>query len=379
MKEMDTILDEMAAKWDTLNKDQQIALAQTVAGVRQYTQLIALMDNWDFMEENLATSANSTGALDEQQKIYEESWAASQDRVKASMEGVFDSLINEDFFIELNDTLSSVLGVVEKLVDAIGGMPGILSIVGVLITSIFKDELSNGINNALHNFKNFTGASKEELKRLKKEAYEYARSMTEGLADTPGSEAMDAQRRHLERTYEMQKQLEVAIVGTNSAQEKAAREAFKTAENYSKAAVEAAKYAEEVNANFALEGAYAHCMYSPQMLYKLSNEINSKNQYFIVDVYNYLAYDNYKEQINIFDQCIELFNDRIIIFHIKDFIVDEENKKLAQCCIGKGLMNYDYMIPIIKEKCPNAVLVFEGSKPEDMEFSYNFIKEKLGE
>ena len=34
-----------------------------------------------------------------------------------------------------------------------------------------------------------------------------------------------------------------------------------------------AKYAEEVNANFALEGAYAHCMYSPQMLYKLSNEI----------------------------------------------------------------------------------------------------------
>jgi hypothetical protein len=34
---MDKILDEMAAKWVTLNKDQQIALAQTVAGVRQYT------------------------------------------------------------------------------------------------------------------------------------------------------------------------------------------------------------------------------------------------------------------------------------------------------------------------------------------------------
>jgi hypothetical protein len=47
---MDTILTEMAAKWDTLGKDQQVALAQSVAGVRQYTQLIALMDNWDFME-----------------------------------------------------------------------------------------------------------------------------------------------------------------------------------------------------------------------------------------------------------------------------------------------------------------------------------------
>ena len=46
---MDEILDEIGAKWDTIGKDQQIALAQTVAGVRQYNQFIALMDNWDFM------------------------------------------------------------------------------------------------------------------------------------------------------------------------------------------------------------------------------------------------------------------------------------------------------------------------------------------
>jgi TP901 family phage tail tape measure protein len=49
LKDMDNILNEMAAKWQTLSKDQQVSLAQTVAGVRQYTQLIALMDNWDFM------------------------------------------------------------------------------------------------------------------------------------------------------------------------------------------------------------------------------------------------------------------------------------------------------------------------------------------
>jgi hypothetical protein len=31
---MDDILNEMGAKWDTLAKDQQVALAETVAGVR---------------------------------------------------------------------------------------------------------------------------------------------------------------------------------------------------------------------------------------------------------------------------------------------------------------------------------------------------------
>jgi TP901 family phage tail tape measure protein len=47
LKDMDRILDEMAAKWDTLSDTQQVALAQTVAGVRQYNQLIALMENWN--------------------------------------------------------------------------------------------------------------------------------------------------------------------------------------------------------------------------------------------------------------------------------------------------------------------------------------------
>jgi hypothetical protein len=45
-------------------------LAQTVAGVRQYTQLVALMENWDSgdndsMIANLNTISNSKGALQE--------------------------------------------------------------------------------------------------------------------------------------------------------------------------------------------------------------------------------------------------------------------------------------------------------------------------
>ena len=37
LKDMDVILNEMGAKWDTLAKDQQVALAKSVAGIRQYT------------------------------------------------------------------------------------------------------------------------------------------------------------------------------------------------------------------------------------------------------------------------------------------------------------------------------------------------------
>jgi TP901 family phage tail tape measure protein len=63
LKNMDSILEELGGKWKTLSKDTQVALAQTVAGTRQYTQLMTLMNNWDFMQSNLTTSKTSKGAL----------------------------------------------------------------------------------------------------------------------------------------------------------------------------------------------------------------------------------------------------------------------------------------------------------------------------
>jgi hypothetical protein len=57
--------------------------------VRQYTQFIALMDNWDFMKENLNTVANATGTLDKQAEIYAESWEAAKKRVQAAAEGIY--------------------------------------------------------------------------------------------------------------------------------------------------------------------------------------------------------------------------------------------------------------------------------------------------
>ena len=39
VKDMDDILDEMGAKWQTISKDEQIALAQAVAGKQKKNKL----------------------------------------------------------------------------------------------------------------------------------------------------------------------------------------------------------------------------------------------------------------------------------------------------------------------------------------------------
>lgn len=151
LKDMDNILDEIGAKWETLSKDQQVALAQTVAGIRQYTQFIALMDNWDFMGENLATAYSAEGTLEKQQKIYEDSWEAARDRLKASVETLYDELLKDDFFIGLTDALSNVVGLIDKIISSMGGLAGLLPGLILLMNKLWGDKIIKGISSAAYN------------------------------------------------------------------------------------------------------------------------------------------------------------------------------------------------------------------------------------
>ena len=171
MKKMDIILDEMAAKWDTLSKAQQAALAQTVAGTRQYTQLVALMNNWDngdndSMTANLETSYKATGALQEQADIYAESWEAAQDRVTAAAEHIYSSLLNDEFFIDLLNGFEKVLETVSGLIDGLGGLKGVVGIVGSVFLTNFAKKMPEALDNLKQNVMVFTGQANKEMQKV---------------------------------------------------------------------------------------------------------------------------------------------------------------------------------------------------------------------
>lgn len=148
LRGMDEILNDMAARWKTLSNAQQMALAQTVAGVRQYTQLITLMNNWDFFEKNLQTIEGSLGTLQEQQETFASGWEASRKRVKAAAEDIYDSIFQPETFINLNNTLSTVLNYIANTIDSLGGLSGILFSIGTLFVNTFGDRLVEQLRNA---------------------------------------------------------------------------------------------------------------------------------------------------------------------------------------------------------------------------------------
>lgn len=152
LKDMDTILNEMAAVWRTLNKDEQTALAQKVAGIRQYTQLIALMENWDVMEQNLGFVEMSEGSLQEQQDIYEESWKAASDRVRASMESIYSDLLDDEFFIDLTNGFSSLIDSLDAFIDGFGGVKMIVTSVASILMATFAHKVPAALENLKANF-----------------------------------------------------------------------------------------------------------------------------------------------------------------------------------------------------------------------------------
>lgn len=186
LKDMDEILDEIGSKWDTIGKDQQIALAQTVAGVRQYNQFIALMDNWDFMQENLQTVAKASGTLDEQAQIYAESWEAAKKRVQAAAEGIYQDLLKDDFFIWLTDAFGSVLEFIDKIIDSLGGLSGVLPGIALLVNKIFGDKIIAGAQTLAHNLMNLTAAGRAANMKRDVSRYEEVAQLQKGLNPNSG-------------------------------------------------------------------------------------------------------------------------------------------------------------------------------------------------
>ena len=168
LKDMNTILDEMMNKWDSLSRAEQVALAQTVGGVRQYTQLVNLMENKDYFKELVGVAKNSEGTLQKQADIQAESWEASKKRVQASLEEIYKQLVNDKFFIGLNDTLSDTLNITSKLIDSLGGLPGVLSVVSTLMLKSFGPDIVNNMQRMASNLFIDSGAAENQAAIMKK-------------------------------------------------------------------------------------------------------------------------------------------------------------------------------------------------------------------
>lgn len=145
LRDMDDILDDIMARWSSLTRAQQVALAQSVAGVRQYAQFMSLIDNSSAFKQNVEWAKDSTGELEQQQLIWEESVKGAQGRLKNSTEELKNVLMDENFLIPFINGLSTLTSGVADLVDAFGGLRTILLTILPIALKIWGEQATKGL------------------------------------------------------------------------------------------------------------------------------------------------------------------------------------------------------------------------------------------
>lgn len=172
LKKMDDILNEMGNKWNTLSNDQQVSLAQSVAGVRQYNQLMALMNNWNTgndsdasMVNNLERAKNAVGSLNKQQSLYLESVDAQLNKLQTSWEAVYKELFDVDTIKSFASALSDIAGLTKNIIGSLGGGKGVFMTILPTITQITSKDLTKNLSGVIANIQRAT----ENANKLKAE------------------------------------------------------------------------------------------------------------------------------------------------------------------------------------------------------------------
>ena len=125
--------------------------------------------------------------------------------------------------------------------------------------------------------------------------------------------------------------------------------------------------AKQYNTTILMEPAWGHVIYSVDQLKRAYDEINSKYLKVTIDIYNLIYLGNYFLYKEIFEQALSTFKDDVKVIHLKDFYIDDG--KIIQCGLGKGMIDFSFIINTVKKYSPNATLVFEGVVGDDIKTS----------
>ena len=151
LRSTEDVLDELGKKWDTLNKNQQAALAKALAGTRQQSRLIALMDDYERVTELQEISQRSAGATAAQAGVYLEGMEASMNKIQVAWEKIVMNFTDSDVIIGVLDRTGNLLDAIGNAMETAAGSVMVYSLIasigaGILINKIAQHEVQKVTN-----------------------------------------------------------------------------------------------------------------------------------------------------------------------------------------------------------------------------------------
>lgn len=202
LRDMGKVIEEIGEKWASLSREQQVALSQTMAGTRQYNNLLSLFDNWDMYTKALETSANAARTLQKQQDIYMESTRAHLQRLSTEAEKTYDILFDQDTVNNFSDALTGMLSIFNNLLAGLGGGTKDFVFFGTTIANIFNKQIGGAIERQIENIEAMrANLNREELQR---QIIQQGGVKGEGVTNAA---ALEKEIPYAEKTLELQRYL----------------------------------------------------------------------------------------------------------------------------------------------------------------------------
>lgn len=145
LRDTGQVIEQIGGRWQTLTRQQQVYLAQTMGGQRQITQVMALFDNWDRYLNNLNVSMSSQGTLMEKNNTYLESTQAHLQQLGTQAERTYDILFDQDTVNGFVDGLEGVLKIFNDFINGLGGGTKAFAFFGTTVANIFSKQISDAI------------------------------------------------------------------------------------------------------------------------------------------------------------------------------------------------------------------------------------------
>ncbi len=109
------LLTDLAGRWENLNKNTQMMIANQAAGVRQQNRFLALMDNFARKQEIQNELMEAGGTLNEQYARYLDSVQAAADRATVAFEKMWVNALNSDVIKMFYDLITAITGTIDKI------------------------------------------------------------------------------------------------------------------------------------------------------------------------------------------------------------------------------------------------------------------------
>ena len=116
-RDLEEVITEIGTKWNTLNKNQQANVAVAMAGTRQQSRFIAMMQDFERTQELVNISANSYGATLAQQAKYMGGLEAATNKLTTAYQALITNFVQSDFFIRFTNNLTEVVSVLDFILN----------------------------------------------------------------------------------------------------------------------------------------------------------------------------------------------------------------------------------------------------------------------